>query len=55
MDLFGGETEFKKIYPYDISRYLKDGRLVIIVYAKPSMISHSVPNPGQRIVLAEEI
>ena len=55
MDLFGGEAEFKKIYPYEISRYLKDGRLAIIVYAKSSMISHTYPTSGKRIVLAEEI
>ncbi len=55
MDLFGGEAEFRKIYPYDISRYLKDGLLSIVVYVKPSMISHSQPTPGQRIILAEEI
>ncbi len=55
MDLFGGEAEFKKIYPSHISRYLKESCLTVIIYAKSSIISHSLSIMGQKRVLAEEI
>ena len=36
--LYHGEAEFNKIYTKDISRTFPNGRVNIVVYAKPSML-----------------
>lgn len=38
VELYHGQAEFNKIYTKDISRTFPNGRLNIIVYAKPSML-----------------
>jgi len=38
VELYHGSAEFNKIYTRDISRTFPNGRLNLIVYAKPSML-----------------
>jgi len=36
--MYHGEAEFNKIYTKDISRTFPNGRVNIVIYAKPSML-----------------
>lgn len=41
IEMYHGEGSFNKIYPRDVSRHYPEGKVNIIVYAKPSLIKFS--------------
>ena len=56
MDLYRGESEFRKIFPSDITRYFPGGKMHIVIYPRPSILSPPQELPkGERLVECDEI
>ena len=41
VELFKGEASFEKLYARDVSRIYPDGKINLVVYAKPSALLYS--------------
>lgn len=44
VELYKGEAWFEKIYARDVSRAYPDGKVNLVIYAKPSAILYSGSN-----------
>lgn len=44
VELYKGEASFEKIYARDVSRAYPDGKVNLVIYAKPSAILYSGSN-----------
>ena len=45
VELSKGHAEFEKIYPRDVSKNYPDGKVCLVVYAKPSSLIYSSNEP----------
>ena len=55
-DMYHGEALFMKIYPRDVSRKLRNGKISLIVYPKTSLIEFTTSASNmEEIIDADEI
>lgn len=51
VDLYHGEADFRKIYPRDVTRHFKGGRINLVIYAKPSVLTFTGDASGKEEVV----
>lgn len=54
-ELLKGESEFRKLYPRDVSRCYPNGKVAMVVYCKPSTLVYSNPSAMESFVDYSEI
>lgn len=54
--MYHGEASFMKIYPRDVSRNFRNGKMSVVVYPKPSLIKFTTSATNmEEIIDANEI
>lgn len=55
VELYKGEASFVKLYARDVSRNYPEGKINLVVYAKPSTLVYSNSGSYEKYVKPEEI